>query len=128
MRCIEVYRPYHKAFKPVPNGHEREAKKEAKRAAKLSDERFKGVDKNLFFNEGVLRDGPKAESDLILWKGVVGQIFEVGVDKVVLLVTAGLLAKSHSCNLGHVGIQQEAEQLLKVSETINCQNPEDRIR
>ena len=53
---------------------------------------------------GVLRDGPKAESDLILWKSVVGQIFEVRVDKVVLLVTARLAA-SHSCNLGHVCVQ-----------------------
>ena len=67
---------YHKAFKPVPNGHEREAKKEAKRAAKLSDEGFKGVDTNLFFDLGVLRHGQKAESDLILGKVVVGQILE----------------------------------------------------
>ena len=85
------------------------------------------MDKNLFFDVGVLRDGPKAESDLVVWKIVVGQIFEVGVDEVVLLVTARFLATSHSCNLRHVGIQQEAEQLLKLSETMHCQKP-DRIR
>ena len=73
---------------------------------------------------GVLRDGPKAESDLVLWEGVVGQFFEVRVDKIVLLVTARLCATSHSCNLGHVGIQQNCEQLLKLSETVNRRKPD----
>ena len=81
------------------------------------------MDKNLFFDVGVLRNSPKAESYLVVSNGVVGQIFEVGVEKVVLLVTARLLATSYSSNLGHVGIKQNCEQLLKLSERVICSKP-----
>ena len=43
---------------------------------------------------GVLGDSPEAEDELVVRVVRVGQLFQVGVDKLVLLITARPLAAS----------------------------------
>ena len=103
---FEFHPPHQKTLETIPNGHERDPKKESKRSAKLSHKSVKGIDEHLLLKQGVLGQRPEAEGDLVLREVVVGQVLEDRVHKLVLLVRARLQAVGDSCYFRHVRIQQ----------------------
>ena len=88
---FEFHPPHQQTLESIPNGHERDPKKESKRSAKLSHKSVKGIDEHLLLKQGVLGQGPEAEGDLVLREVVVRQVLENLVHELVLLVHARLL-------------------------------------
>ena len=101
---FDLQHPQNETFHSLPDGHEREAQEKTKRSAKLCQEGLEGVDQDLFLKLGVLGYCPETKHHLVFWivhclHIIVGELLEVCVEKLILLVTARSFAPSHLHNL-----------------------------
>lgn len=119
---FDLHQPQNQTFHSIPDCHEGEPEEKAERAPKLRHERLEGVDQDLFLNLGVLRNRPEAKHHLVFWIVHVVVFFGVGVDKLILLVTARPFAAGHVHNLRQRRIGQVNVESLKSPENIECKD------
>ena len=118
---FDLQHPQNETFHSLPDGHEREAQEKTKRSAKLCQEGLEGVDQDLFLKLGVLGYCPEAKHHLVFWIVDVVELFEVCIDKLILLVTARSFTASQLYNLRQRHIGQVNVEFLKLPEK-NSQN------
>ena len=82
---------------------------------------MEGVDQDLFFKLGVLGYCPETKHHLVFWIVDVVELFEVLIDKLILLVTARSFTASQLYNLRQRHIGQVNVEFLKLPEK-NSQN------
>ena len=96
---FDLQHPQNETFHSLPDGHEREAQEKTKRPPKLCQEGLEGVDQDLFLKLGVLGHCPETKHHLVFWIVDVVELFEVCIDKLILLVTARSFTASQLYNL-----------------------------